>query len=262
MSSKSVPTHTPLPPIFVPPPRDANSAAGAQAAGATPAAPIAQPVSTAASASAAAPPSAGAAAGASAAAAAMSASLSNLATFQSLLSSSAHYGTDLWDSIPSVADQSEASKAHLARLSRFLKDKADLDKQYAHGLKKLVLKLQVPDVPRVADIPNPPQAAAQAAAQAAQAVVAGGTSLASSLAAASASNPPAAGAVGAADAAAAAAAVVVDPRSFDRFMMAFRSQTANKRTKRGTLYIARMRMTHTFARCPLCLCLCIVQICT
>lgn len=140
----------------------------------------------------------------------------HLSTFQSLLHCNAHYGSDLWDAIPAVADQSELSKGFLVRLSRFLKDKAELDKSYAQSLKKLVLKLQVPDVPRVADIPMPPQAAAQVA----QAVVAGGSALAAHTAAVAATA--AAGTAGAANVAAGAPSPV-DPRSFDRFMMAFRN---------------------------------------
>ena len=64
----------------------------------------------------------------SSSAAAAAANLSNLATFAALANSHAHYGTDLWDAIPAVADQSESAKGYLVRLSKFLKDKAELDK--------------------------------------------------------------------------------------------------------------------------------------
>jgi len=192
-----------------------------------------------------------------------SASITNLSTFQSLLHSTAHYGSDLWDAIPAVAAQSEGSKAVLTRMARFLKDKAELDKEYAKSLKKLVVKLAIPDVPRVADIPMPPQAAAQAAAQAAKEVMSGATA-STGVASMGASAQPGASSGGAAAAAAAggdqpsssnvasvpsasqqqsqssqfasgaspapasssssaSAPTQVDPRSFDRFLMAFRN---------------------------------------
>ena len=107
--------------------------------------------------------------------------------------------------------------------------------EYARGLKKLVLKLQVPDVPRVNEIPTPPAAAAQVA-QAVVAAAAGGsassgTSLGSTLAASgqlsTAASPSKDGAsstsTGSSVPPSPSAPAVVDPRSFDRFMMAFRN---------------------------------------
>jgi hypothetical protein len=58
--------------------------------------------------------------------------------FASLASSSLHYGADLWDVGASVCSaQSEGARASLARLARFLKDKAELDRTYARDLKKV-----------------------------------------------------------------------------------------------------------------------------
>jgi hypothetical protein len=175
-------------------------------------------MSAAKSSSSSPPPSA-------AAAAAAGPLLSNTSAFASLLTSSNHYGVDLWDSASSVAEQSESSRSWLTRVSKFLQAKAELDRDYSKSLKKLVLKLGIPDVPRVQDIPIPPSAAAAVAVALAANNTSAGTNLATK------DSPAAAAKDQKVDAATEATTQtqIVDPRSFDRFMMAFRSQSTGRR---------------------------------
>jgi len=135
--------------------------------------------------------------------------LSLAAALQSLTTSSATYGTDLWDCAPAVASQAEQSKAKLSKLCKFFKEKAELDKEYGKSLRKMVAKLEIEDVPRIPDLPLPPQALADQAKALSEGHTPVQTQGQSNAAGAPTTTKP--------------ADPVVDPRSFDRFMMSLRN---------------------------------------